>query len=516
MKKGICLFVFLLLCLFTLTFTSCQKRVPSLSTTPVSEIGPKSATAGGIITSDGNDPIIFRGVCWSTKKDPSTTDAHTTDGYGTGAFTSVMTNLIPNTFYYVKAYASNDIGTSFGNEVTFTTAGLSVPELTTVTVTGITQTTAVSGGNITFDGGTDVTLRGICWSTHTQPTIADSKSSNGEGTGSYSSNITGLTGNIKYYVRAYAVNSEGTGYGQEVSFTSGPVMPAVTTTNPLPTGSTTAISGGNITNDGGSAVTSRGVCWSTSLNPTITNSKTADGTGTGTFSSNIAGLAANTRYHVRAYATNTVGTAYGTDKTFNTDPVSIQDFDNNDYNVIRIGTQVWIQENLKTTHFNDGTPVPEVTGGAAWSALTTPGYCWYNNGPANKDPYGALYNWYAVNAGKLCPTGWHIPSDDECTTLEYFLGGPSPAGGKLKEAGTAHWDNPNVGATNESTFTALPGGWRSSSGVFEFIGTSGYWWTSPQPEPPNTYNRRIQNDQDKVFRNLENEKSGMSVRCIKD
>ncbi len=517
MKKAFSFCLFLSICFFSLFFTGCKKE-PDLNTVLVTEIGPTSAKTGGNVTDDGNADIDVRGVCWSTKEKPTINDPRTTDGYGVGPFTSILTGLTPKTLYYVRAYAKNTEGTGYGNEVTFTTTELSVPALTTVTVTGITQTSAVSGGDITFNGGLEVTERGVCWSTHTTPLITDSKTTNGPGSGTYVSNIAGLTGNTRYYVRAYATNSVGTGYGQEISFTSGPLMPTLTTTNPVATGKTTARSGGNITNDGGSAVTARGVCWNTTANPTIANNKTTNGTGTGAFTSSLTGLAPNTLYHVRAYATNSVGTAYGTDKTFTTDPVTITDFDGNVYNVIRDSSQVWIKENLKTTHLNDGTPIALVSLQTAWSNLTTAAYCWYNNNIANKDIYGALYNWYAISSNKLCPTGWHVSTDDENLLLETFLKGKDVAGGKLKETGTSHWTAPNTGASNEIGFTALPGGWRSETGVFEFISLHGYWWTSSEPSafPGNAWFRKIQYDSETAFRGYWNEKAGMSVRCIKD
>ncbi|MBI5010148.1 MAG: fibrobacter succinogenes major paralogous domain-containing protein, partial [Bacteroidia bacterium] len=137
----------------------------------------------------------------------------------------------------------------------------------------------------------------------------------------------------------------------------------------------------------------------------------------------------------------------------------VSDIDGNVYQTVTIGTQVWMKENLKTTKLNDGIALPNVIDNAAWAALTTTGYCWYNNDATTyKSTYGALYNWYAVNTGKLCPIGWHVPSDDEWTLLTTFRGGYSVAGGKLKETGTLHWTSPNTGATNETGFTALPGG----------------------------------------------------------
>ncbi len=516
LKKKSGFYIFLTICFFSFFFPGCKiTRTPKVTTGNITNIESTKATGGGEVTFDGYTTIFVRGVCWSTNKSPTIKDTRTTDGYGEGVFTSSITGLLPNTLYYVRAYATNDVGIGYGNQITFTTVQVGLAILTTTSVSGVTQTSAVSGGNISSDSGSPVTERGVCYSTRTAPSITDSKTSNGTGTGSFTSTITGLTGNTKYYIRAYATNSVGTGYGQEISFTTGAVLPTVTTADPSATSTTTAAGGGTISSDGGSAVTARGVCWSTSLNPTTNNSKTTDGTGTGTFTSNISGLNPNTTYHVRAYATNSVGTAYGTDKSFITDPVSVTDRDGNIYDVIRIGTQLWIGENLKTTTLNDGTSIANVTGNSAWSNLTTPGYCWYNNNEIpNKATYGGLYNWYAVNTGKLCPTGWHVSTDDEWLTMEGYLGGATVAGGKLKETGTSHWMSPNI-ATNESGFTALPGGWRLGTGTFESITGYGYWWTSTE-SAPNAFYRKLQYNDDKSFRDTKPENYGMSVRCIKN
>jgi uncharacterized protein (TIGR02145 family) len=517
MKKGNGFNIFLTICFLTLFIPGCViVRPPKLTTALVTEIGPSGATGGGFVTSDGNSDILVRGVCWSTKKSPDVKDPRTTDGYGEGVFTSNITDLKSNTLYYVRAYAVNSEGTSYGNQVTFTTSLYSGPELTTTSITGITQTSAVSGGNITFDGGVPVTARGVCWSsTKTIPDITDSKTTNGSGTGVFTSNITGLTGNTTYYVRAYATNSQGTGYGAVLQFKTSPLLASVTTAQPASTSTTSGTGGGTVTSDGGATVTARGVCWSTSANPTVTNSHTTNGTGTGTFTSNMASLAVNTTYHVRAYATNSAGTAYGNDLTFTTDPLTVSDNDGNTYNVIRIGTQVWMKENMKTTKLNDGTAIALTEGSSAWSSLTTIGYCWYGNNASNKAAYGALYNWYSVNTGKLCPSGWHGATDNDWLTLKDYLGGELVAGGKLKETGTSHWSSPNTGATDEYNFTALPGGWRTDAGTFQNINGFGYWWTSTSISP-NVWYRHIQNDSEKLFRATNNENYGMSVRCVKD
>jgi uncharacterized protein (TIGR02145 family) len=227
-------------------------------------------------------------------------------------------------------------------------------------------------------------------------------------------------------------------------------------------------------------------------------------------------LAVNTEYHVRAYATNGVGTAYGADYLFRTDPSTIQDIDDNVYHVIRIGSQLWLKENLKTTRFSNGSSIPLVTNNSTWAGLSSSGYCWYDNDNTNKADYGALYNWFTVDAGNLCPTGWRVSTDNDWFVLETFLGGSSPAGGKLKETGTSHWNSPNTGATNETDFTALPGGYRSFDGQFMEMGTSGYWWSSTEYNTANSWNRKIQNSSDKTFRNYFDKNYGMSVRCIKN
>ena len=200
--------------------------------------------------------------------------------------------------------------------------------ITTTQLTNITATTASGGGNIISDGGFTVTARGVCWSTSVNPTIANNKTSDGNGTGTFSSNITGLTPITTYHIRAYATNSTGTAYGDDLTITTLGIPIINTTVASLITG-TTAFTGGNISIDGGTTITSRGVCWSTTANPTISNSKTTDGTGTGTFSSKITGLNPDTPYHFRAYATNNGGTAYGSDITFTTLASSTEVYLNN-------------------------------------------------------------------------------------------------------------------------------------------------------------------------------------------
>ena len=196
----------------------------------------------------------------------------------------------------------------------------------------------------------------------------------------------------------------------------------------------------------------------------------------------------------------------------------VSDIDGNTYRTVKIGDQWWMAENLKTTKYNDGNDIPLVSEISIWPTLSTPAYCWYNNDENNKNPYGALYNGYAVNTTKLCPSDWHVSSDDEWKTFTDYLGGTSVAGGKLKKAGTSHWNSPNTGATNEIGFTALPGGSRhNADGNFHTdFGKNGYWWSSTKYSSTMIWYRSMYYMDSKVSRANDHIKTGFSIRCVKD
>jgi uncharacterized protein (TIGR02145 family) len=286
---------------------------------------------------------------------------------------------------------------------------------------------------------------------------------------------------------------------------------------------TSALVNSEVLFEGSSPIIARGVCWSLSENPTINDSKTSDGTGSGRFASNITGLAPNNLYYLKAYAINEVVTRYGSQEYMKTKIGEITDIEGNIYQTVKIGNQEWISENLKTTKYNDGTDIPFVIDSTEWSNLSTPGYCWYNNDILNKTIYGALYNWHTVQTDKLCPTGWHVPNDSEWLILTDYLGGESVAGGKLKGTGTEHWGKivsppRNEGATNETGFTALPGGWRYHHGMFSNEGASGFWWssTTTQHDINIAWQRSINWSINSVDRWHDDKKFGFSIRCIKD
>ncbi len=299
-------------------------------------------------------------------------------------------------------------------------------------------------------------------------------------------------------------------------------LPTLTTTAASAITSITATSGGNVTATGGATVTARGICYATTTNPITANSTVVSGSGTGIFTSNITGLTASTPYYVRAYATNSVGTAYGNQVNFTTTSggtggATVIDIDGNVYDTIHIGTQIWLKQNLKVTHYRNGDSVPNVTGATQWGSLTTGAYCNYNNDTNNVAIYGRLYNFFTlIDTRILCPVGWHASTDAEWTILETYLGGTSVAGGKIKEIGLTHWITPNSGATNESGFTALPSGQRSFDGVYNYIGNYGRWWTSTQNSSMSAWFHSVHYNNFNTARSNFDKTYGYSVRCVKD
>jgi len=295
---------------------------PLLTTLEVTSITSDSALCEGNVNSDGMALIIERGVYWSTLPYSTATweRKQRADSSGTGQFFCKIRNLEPYTTYYVRAYAKNPAGISYGNEVSFTTIA-KVPYFTSsYSVSQITANEAWSGGNCYSDYRAPITAKGVCWDTEPNPSAElDTKTIDGDSTGAFTSYISGLTQGTKYYVRAYATNSSGIGYGYERSFTTPSNPPILTTIDISSITSTSAISGGNVTNEGGSQVTTKGVCWSTSPHPTTYDDYSyLYSTGTGVYSRSMTNLSPGTTYYVRAYAVNGTSNAYGNEISFTT------------------------------------------------------------------------------------------------------------------------------------------------------------------------------------------------------
>jgi uncharacterized protein (TIGR02145 family) len=345
-----------------------------------------------------------------------------------------------------------------------------------------------------------------------------------------------------YKVYAYNVKITSTTNSSEVSVTTSIpiVVPTLTTTLPSYITITTASSGGDISSNGGAPVTARGIVWSTSAYPTIAlTSKTTDGSGLGNFSSSITSLIPSSSYFVRAYATNSVGTAYGNELSFitsnfsstelNVQGFNVIDIDGNIYQTVKNCDQTWTKTNLNVSKYRNGDIIPEIKDPSQWANLTTGAWCYYNNDSATGAIYGKLYNWYAVNDPRgLAPIGYHIPSDTEWRTLTTCLGGEIVAGGKMKEAASSQTDQYSwyydSGATNSSGFSAKPASWRytESSGTLfgenKLIKMDAFWWSSTGYVSGVASLRNIQASSNslniQVFSHIKS--NGLSIRCVKN
>jgi uncharacterized protein (TIGR02145 family) len=321
--------------------------------------------------------------------------------------------------------------------------------------------------------------------------------------------------------------------------TWGGCFPQVTTASITSIFADRATSGGTVVSDGGSMVTIRGVAYGTATSPTISGSITSNGSGTGTYTSTLMGLTGLTTYYVRAYATNSVGTAYGNEVSFITPAIpaftcgtsTVTDLDGNSYNTVQIGTQCWTQSNLTVSKYRNGDNIPTGLSNTSWESTTAGSYAIYNNDSVNDGLYGKLYNHYAVMDSRgLCPMGWHVPTESEWNVMVKYLdpnadtgtaGSQSTtAGGALKSTTTqptpGGWNSPNTGATNSSGFSAVPGGVRASpSGGFYNLGLSVFWWSSSLSGTV-AWSRQVNSFSGNIFRNFGSPTAGCSVRCLRD
>jgi len=493
--------------------------IPTVETDPAIVFSPADAstiTSTGKVTDNGDVAVTEKGMCWSTAGTPDRTGSYKKDLAVGNAISVITSGLALNTVYYIRAYATNGIGTGYGEIISFKTPY--IPTVVTNPVTDITSISATGGGEVITDSGAAITARGVCWSTAPGPTILlATKTNNGTGTGIFTSNITGLSPGTTYYFRAYATNSTGTAYGNQDSFVTLATLATLTTTAASAITLTTATSGGNITNDGGATVTARGVCWSTSSTPTTGDSKTTDAAGTGVFTSSITGLIVGPIYYVRAYATNSVGTAYG--------------------NQINFAVVFACGSTLTITHTAGAVaPVTKaVNYGTVKTSLSGASKCWItqNLGSTNQagsatDATEASAGWYwqfnRKQGYKIGPTpAWTItdivnfsvwlPANDPCT-LELGTGWRIPTSTEWTNAYTAGGMTNSTTAYNSVLKLHNAGYLPYASGIVGTLGSSGNYWSSSQYNDAMGYQVSFYSNGFGVY--ASRKASGFNMRCLKD
>ena len=457
-----------------LSFKTLEIVLPAVLTDSVTNISPTSATVGGEVTDDGNGVVAERGVVYSTNPSPTVENNKVVCGSGKGAFTCNLTDLQDGVTYYVRAYAVNKKGTAYGEEKSFTTTAITVPTVTTASATNISSNSATVGGEVTDDGNGVIAERGVVYGTTPNPTTSNNKVVSGSGKGSFTCNLSNLQDGVTYYVRAYAVNQKGTAYGEEKAFTTMAItIPTVTTSSATSISYTSATVFGSVTDDGGATVTERGVVYSTTSNPTTSNSKVVSGSGKGSFTCNLSNLQDGVTYYVRAYAVNKKGTAYGKEKSFTTLK----------HEYVDLGLSV------KWATCNVGANSPEEHGDYfAWGETEPKStYIWstykYCNGSSRSltkyctnSSYGTVDNKTTLelsdDAARANWGGtWRMPTDAELT--------------ELREKCTWTWTNQNgamgykVTSKSNGRSIFLPAaGIRNSSDAINEAGDRGCYWSS--------------------------------------
>ncbi len=477
MKKAIGFTLFILIVYF---FYSCKKDspvIPTLTTSGISGITANSAVSGGNIKSDGGDQVVSEGICWNTSGDPVTDDNKISTNGSSTLFTGTMTGLDPNTTYYVRAWATNGVGTGYGQSVTFKTEGDN-PVITVLNVTGLSTVSATI--NMKVNPGYLATTYRILWGTGTDygnTFVPQENNFEGGSDVSISSELTGLAPGTTYHYRIEATNELGSTQSVDNTFRTLGDIPSVT--NPVlseyTTGSVDITAWVNPEYLASAVFAEYGTSVSYG-DITGTGLDSLEGSTAAEVKIHIEGLTPATDYHIRIKAANEMGESYSDDITFTT--YAAMDYDSNYYYSVKINDQEWLKENLRNTHFQNGDAIPDVTDATAWSQTTDPAYCQYKNDPAAADVYGYLYNFFvAADSRNVCPVGWHVPALDEWNTLITYLGGDTVADKKIRETGTDHWLT-DTGVTNESGMTVLPAGNRERDGAFFNLRYVSFLWSS--------------------------------------
>jgi uncharacterized protein (TIGR02145 family) len=499
-----------------LEFTTIQTS--SATTLSATNLTVNSATLNGSVNANNLSTTVTFEYGLTTAYGSNITAAQSpVTGNTNTAVSANITGLVSGSLYHFRVKAVNTAGPVDGSDMTFTT--LEVPTAVTTAVSAVTNNSATINGTVNAkNSSATVTFEyGLTTAYGTSITAIQSPVSGNTNT-SVSANLTGLAQGTTYHYKVKAISAGGSAEGTDQTFITGQ-PPTATTTNATAVSSTGATLNGTVNANNLSTTVTFEYGTTTSYGTTVNASQSpVSGNTSIGVSAVITGLSPSTIYHFRVKCNSTGGAIDGNDQTFITSATltTVTDYDGNIYNAVQIGTQVWMQSNLKAARFNNGIYVPNLTYGGDWGGSSSAACCDYNNSPTNSVTYGKLYNFSAaIDVRNLCPTGWHVPTDDEWLTLINYNGGNNGAGDKLKEAGANHWSSGN-NATNSSGFTALPGGYRFAAGdPFSNIGFSGSWWTSTIYSSAYSFAYSLVNNTSVADRFSANMGYGYSVRCIK-
>ena len=514
----------LILILFTsVLFYGCKKKVslPELTTSDIVELTSFSATTGGNIISDGNSDIMERGICWidGTNLNPKITDNKTSDGQGAGVFITHLINLLPGLTYNVRAYATNSQGTQYGQTVTFTTL-VTAPEISDMMYNpyDITPTSVKLHGLVNpMSLNTEITFQYGLTKAYEMSKASTPNNISIGGFWDVVAEITELIPGSEYHFRIKAENELGITYSKDYTFITAGWQSTITkvsfkditlnsvsiqaTVNPGLLETSVVIEYGTSENYGNS--------FNVTQTPLIGGSDVD-------LSAVIDNLTIGTKYYFRIKSFNQTWTTYTSGWNFTT--YRVTDIDNNYYHSITIGSQEWLQENLKTTHFQNGDAISLLPFDNDWKTTTESAYIYYNYDLDLGKRFGYLYNFYAASDSRnVCPQGWHVPTLTEWTTLVEFAGGENVAAIKLRESGTADWSY-YTNADNSTGFTALGAGIRLYNGPYWGYQYSGTFWstTSFASDTQYKYAMRMSADRSIIEWQIDSKTAGFSIRCLKN
>ena len=544
MKKTVLIYMlFLWVTLFSCKEDDNELNIPLVATVEVTEIKALSAIVEGLIVSDSGLPITSSGICWSTNKTPDISDSHIEIDVFSGNFVKKLTGLLPGKTYYVRAYAKNSDGVGYGMQLSFTTLD-GEAEIIVEEANDVTAESATFRANILNDGGSEIALAGFCLNNAGSPTIDDSVYFTSQmPDDSIVFSATELIPGNTYFLRAFSSNETGVYYSSEKTFTTMNGVITISTYKPSEIKSNSAVSGGDITDNGGSNIRQYGLCWSRKMNPTTADSVLIENGDTINFQLKINTLNASTLYYIRSFAVNAAGTFYGEEFSFLTvnkdgPGEAVSDDEGNSYKTVWINNMLWMAENLKTTKYSNGDDLNLVEDIDQWTNLKSGAYCEYNNNNTFVNKFGRLYNHYAVTDNRnICPDGWHVSTLDEWNeTINYLIDEGynydySKSDNKIGIAMTsdAYWKITTGAGTvgnqfypnkrNKSGFSGLPGGGRVySNGKYFYlnVNSSANWWTTHKSTTVvGTYFRTHAGMVD-ILQTTAPLEAGYSVRCVKN